>query len=141
MKNCTNLLGNTFIDRESMRYDHQIRAFLLSKRHGHCRKHSIFTCFITCRRNHRPFESPPTTTGLPFNAGWSRCSTDAKNASISMWMIFRYAVSPDNCNYLTLKLKWFLDKFTALCFSSRPKGSYKSPSSGQNRAHGNLVIE
>jgi hypothetical protein len=32
---------------------------------------------------------PPTATGLPRSAGLSRCSTEAKKASMSMWMIFR----------------------------------------------------
>ncbi len=31
--------------------------------------------------------SPPTMTGLPRRSGESRCSTDAKNASMSRWMM------------------------------------------------------
>ena len=31
--------------------------------------------------------SPPTITGLPRSSGESRCSTDAKNASMSRWMM------------------------------------------------------
>src|SRR6185503_5954619 len=33
--------------------------------------------------------SPPTTTGLPFKEGSSSCSTEAKKASMSTWMILR----------------------------------------------------
>jgi len=32
---------------------------------------------------------PPTATGLPRSSGLSRCSTEAENASMSMWMILR----------------------------------------------------
>ena len=32
---------------------------------------------------------PPTITGFPLHSGWSLCSTDAKNASISTCKIFR----------------------------------------------------
>ena len=32
---------------------------------------------------------PPTATGLPRSSGLSRCSTEAKNASMSIWMILR----------------------------------------------------
>jgi len=31
--------------------------------------------------------SPPTTIGRPRSSGRSRCSTDAKKASMSTWMI------------------------------------------------------
>src|SRR2546423_1510947 len=33
--------------------------------------------------------APPTRTGLPRRLGSSRCSTEAKNASMSMWRISR----------------------------------------------------
>src|SRR5215217_5901666 len=33
--------------------------------------------------------SPPTATGLPRRSGLRRCSTDAKNASMSMWITLR----------------------------------------------------
>src|SRR5690349_4570561 len=36
----------------------------------------------------------PTTTGLPLSSGFSDCSTDAKNASQSTWMI---ALRYDSC--------------------------------------------
>ena len=36
----------------------------------------------------RPEGSPPTTSGFPRNAGFSRTSTEAKKASMSRWMIF-----------------------------------------------------
>ena len=39
----------------------------------------------------RPFGSPPTITGTPFRCGLSLCSTEAKNASISTWMIHLFS--------------------------------------------------
>src|SRR3954452_21395721 len=37
--------------------------------------------------------APPTTTSLPRRSGLSRCSTDAKNASMSMWITLRWRSS------------------------------------------------
>ena len=37
----------------------------------------------------RPPGSPPTITGRPRSSGRSSCSTEAKKASMSMWMILR----------------------------------------------------
>ena len=43
----------------------------------------------TTPRPFPPFGSAPTTTGLPFNAGFSRSSHAAKKASRSRWRIIR----------------------------------------------------
>lgn len=61
---------------------------------GHGRSNPELPGFIAGSGHHTRAAEPPTATGLPRNSGLSRCSIEAKKASMSTWMILRSIGAP-----------------------------------------------
>jgi hypothetical protein len=85
-----NLLRDLLVHLEAVADEDQLGAQPPRGHPRHCRAHAELARLVARRRDHAArAPEPPTATGLPRRSGSSRCSTLAKNASMSTWMILR----------------------------------------------------